>query len=237
MKHTLSFRNPTPDHPSNNPLACNSGRWADVIRRGNSYAAGMLICTLALPALAAEPGPGNQGAMLNATLTSQADSVMQYTLGAGDVLHVSVWKNDDLTRTVTIRPDGNISLPLIGELKVAGLTPSQVQAILVKQLVEYVDAPERNVFVIVEEVNSYQVSVLGEVKMPGRYGIQGHTMVLDALSEAGGLTEFASASQIIIFRREGSGIKRIPYNYKDVIAGKRDQELFFVQPGDVILVP
>lgn len=199
--------------------------------------AGLVLCAMAWPAVSADLATEKQGSLVKASLTTQVDTAMEYQLGAGDVLHVSVWKNEDLSRTVTIRPDGKISLPLIGELTVAGLTPAKVQAILVKELVEYVDAPERNVFVIVEEVNSYQISVLGEVKTPGRFAIQGNTMVLDALSEAGGLTEFASESEIVIFRRDGNGIKRIPYNYKDVIAGRRDQELFFVQPGDVVLVP
>jgi polysaccharide export outer membrane protein len=138
---------------------------------------------------------------------------------------------------VTIRPDGKISLPLIGEIYVVGSTPAEVQASLVEKMDEYVDGAARNVFVIVEQVNSYQVSVMGEVNKPGRYKIQGSTMVLDVLSEAGGLTEFASESMIVIFRRVGNGMTRIPFNYRELVAGKRDQDLVFVQPGDIVLVP
>jgi polysaccharide export outer membrane protein len=200
--------------------------------------AGVMLAALILPGIALAQGNAQLLASASETQVSrQAASSMDYRLGAGDVLHVSVWKNDDLSRTVTIRPDGKISLPLIGELAVEGLTPTEVQDLLVNHLAEYVDSPARNVFVIVEEVNSYQVSVLGEVNTPGRFKIQGQTMVLDALSVAGGFTPFAATTRIIIFRRDGNGIMQIPYNYKDVVAGKRAEELFFVQPGDVILVP
>jgi len=198
---------------------------------------GVIFLALTLPGIAVAQEAQLLASASETQVSRQPANSMDYRLGAGDVLHVSVWKNDDLSRTVTIRPDGKISLPLIGELTVEGLTPTEVQGLLVNQLAEYVDSPARNVFVIVEEVNSYQVSVLGEVNTPGRYKIQGHTMVLDALSVAGGFTPFASTTRIIIFRRDGNGIMQIPYNYKDVVAGKRAQELFFVQPGDVILVP
>lgn len=161
----------------------------------------------------------------------------EYRIHPGDVLNITVWKDDDLSRTVTVRPDGYISLPLVDEIDVDGMTPAELQQKLTDELKAYIDVSSRKVSVIVEQVNSFRVSVIGEVNAPGRYSILGRTSVLDMLAEAGGLTEFASRSDIAVLRRTSDGTIRIPFNYRSAISGRGDQEVFFVMPGDVILIP
>ena len=162
---------------------------------------------------------------------------------------ISVWKNDALTRTVTVRPDGKISLPLLNDVQAVGLTPLELRDLLAKRLTGYMPAPD--VSVSVTEVRSFKVSVLGEVGRPGRYEFKSRTTVLEALSSAGGLTPFASSSRIVILRPDGNTTQRILFDYRRAINGKRadgilnrivhfgggHQENFFLRPGDIILVP
>ena len=158
----------------------------------------------------------------------------EYQIGPEDVLNIVVWKNEAISREVSVRPDGNISLPLVNDVKAAGLTPMQLRAVLLSRLVEYIPAPE--VSVIVREVRSFKVSVIGEVTKVARYELRSRTSVLDALAMVGGFTQFASRSRIVILRPEGNTMKRIPFNYNKA-AGGGEQENFFLQSGDIILVP
>ncbi|MBI4609191.1 MAG: polysaccharide biosynthesis/export family protein [Candidatus Rokubacteria bacterium] len=159
-----------------------------------------------------------------------------YRIGPEDVLDIAVWNNTAVSRTVPVRPDGKISLPLVNDIRAAGLTPMQLRDVLMKKLVEYMPQPE--VSVIVREVRSFKVSVLGEVKTPGRYELRSRSTVLDVLAMAGPFSEFAARSRIIILRHDGSSsIKRIPFNYNTAISGHVNGESFFLQPGDIILVP
>lgn len=159
----------------------------------------------------------------------------EYRIGAADVLQISVWKNETLSRTVPVRPDGMISLPLVNEIRAEGLTPRELREVLTAELEEYVSAPE--VSVIVEEVHSFAVSVLGEVKDPGRYELASRTTVLDMLAMAGDVTEFAARSRIVILRPDGDTMRRIPFDYEAISSADGVQANFFVQPGDIILVP
>lgn len=163
--------------------------------------------------------------------------LMDYRIGPSDVISMYIWDHKDMDRTVTVRPDGMISLPLLGELKAAGLTPSQLQELLVKGLKEYMDINNREVTVVVDEVHSYKVSVLGEVNSPGRFEFQSHVTVLDALARAGGLTEFASESRILLLRPDGNSTKRIHFDYNGVMKSNGRDSRLFVRPGDMILVP
>src|SRR5262249_27242767 len=131
----------------------------------------------------------------------------EYRIGPEDVLQISVWKNENLTRTVPVRPDGKISLPLLNDIEVAGYTPMQFRDVLAKRLEEYMPTPE--VSVIVAEPRSFKVSVMGEVLKPGRFELRARTTVLDVLAMAGGLSQFASKSRIAILRPDGKGMKRI----------------------------
>src|SRR5881296_3678033 len=121
-----------------------------------------------------------------------------YVIGPDDVLDIAVWNNAAITRTVPVRPDGKISLPLINDVQAAGLTPMQLRDVLIKKLAEYIPAPE--VSVIVREVHSIKVSVIGEVKRPGRHELKSRATVLDALAMAEGLGEFAARGRIVILR-------------------------------------
>lgn len=168
-----------------------------------------------------------------------------YRIGAEDVLDINVWKNDAMSRTVTVRPDGKISLPLLNDVQAAGLTPPELRDVLAEKLLEYMPTPD--VAVIVTEVRSFKVSVIGEVAAPGRYELKSWTTVLDILAEAGGFTEFASRGRITIFRPDGKTMKRISFNYNKLVrqgllgkiaySGGEEQENFYLRPGDIILVP
>jgi polysaccharide biosynthesis/export protein len=157
----------------------------------------------------------------------------EYVIGSEDRLYIGVWKNESLSREVPVRPDGMISLPLLNDVKAAGLTPMQLRGTLIQRLSEYMPAPE--VSVIVQEVRSPKVSVLGEVAHPGRFDLQGRTTVMDLLALAGGLTEFASRTRIVILRGEGRHASRMRFDY-DKAMHDGAQENFELRPGDIILV-
>ena len=159
---------------------------------------------------------------------------VEYVIGPEDVLDISVWKNPELSREVPVRPDGKVSLPLIHDIQAAGLTPSQLRDELAKRLAEFVPSPE--VSVIVQEVQSLKVAVVGAVKTPGRFMLKSPATVLECLALAQGFTEFANRERIVVLRQNGGTTQRIPFNYRK-IADSDDQENFFVRPGDIIVVP
>ena len=159
-----------------------------------------------------------------------------YLIGQGDVLHISAWKDASLDRTVTVRPDGMISYPLLNDIQAAGQTPMSLQKTLSEKLKQFIAEPE--VSVVVQEVHSYAVSVLGQVKTPGRYELKNEdTTVLEVLAQAGGLTVYASPSDIVILRSAGGVSSRLHFDYDDAVSNQAGQLTFFVHPGDVILVP
>ena len=163
------------------------------------------------------------------------DMSKEYLIGPEDVLDITVWKNcPDLCRTVPVRPDGKMSLPLVNDVQAAGLTPMDLRQHLTEQLAEYLPSPE--VSVIVREVHNFKVAVVGAVKMPGDYEIKSQATVLELLARAQGLTEFANRDRIVILRQNGSATTRIPFNYRKVAEG-HDQDNFYVRAGDIIVVP
>ena len=157
----------------------------------------------------------------------------EYRLGAEDRIQVHVWKEPDLSTTVVVRPDGKISLPLIGELEAVGKTVVQVQEETARRLKQYVTEPM--VTVIVTEVNSPKVSVLGQVKRPDVYSIKQRVTVLDAIAMAGGFTEYANRDSVVIIRAAKWGVQRIKLNLKPLIKDGRSS-LPYVQPADTIYV-
>jgi polysaccharide export outer membrane protein len=159
----------------------------------------------------------------------------QYKIGPEDMLSVSVWKNEAMSRTVPVRPDGMISLPLLDDVQAAGLTPMQLRDVIVKKLSDYMPAPE--VSVIVNDVRSFKVSVMGEVARPARYELRSVTTVLDVLAQAGGFNQFANRSRIVILRPNGKTMTRIPFNYNKVVASGGEDDNFYLQPNDIVLVP
>lgn len=157
-----------------------------------------------------------------------------YRIGPEDVLDISVWKNPELSRTVPVRPDGKVSLPLVNDIQAAGLTPNLLRQELTKRLSEFVPSPE--VAVIVREVHSAKVSVVGAVRTPGRYEVKSPATVLELIALAQGFTDFASRDRIVVLRQNGGTPTRIPFNYRRIADGT-EQDNFFVQPGDIIVVP
>jgi len=207
--------------------------------RQSVLTAACLSCTCI--ALAQEPARGDQAAPASAPNvaagareTRIVASDRDYQIGPEDILDISVWKNPELSRTVPVRPDGKVSLPLVNDIHAAGLTPTALREELTKRLSEYVPSPE--VAVIVREVHSAKVSVVGAVRTPGRYDVRSPATVLELIALAQGFTDFASRDRIVVLRQNGNTPTRIPFNYRKIADGT-EQENFFVQPGDIIVVP
>ena len=162
-----------------------------------------------------------------------------YVIGPEDVLDIAVWDNTALTRTVPVRPDGKISLPLLNDVTAAGLSPMELRETLTKALTEYMPRPA--VSVLVREIHSVKVAVMGQVKTPGRYELKDRATVLDLIAMAGGLTEFAAQNRILVIREEPGGMKRIPFQYGKLTAKKGPraggQANLCVHAGDVVFVP
>jgi polysaccharide export outer membrane protein len=169
-----------------------------------------------------------------ATTTRGFETAAGFRIGAEDILDIQVWKNcTELCRTVPVRPDGMVSFPLVHDIRAAGLTASELREQLAQRLSEFIPSPE--VSVIVREVHSVKVSVVGAVRMPGHYEVNSAATVLDLVARAQGLTEFANRDRIVVHRQNGTTVTRLPFNYTRVADGK--DENFFVQPGDIIVVP
>src|SRR2546428_3368327 len=160
---------------------------------------------------------------------------IDYRIGPEDVLDIAVWHNEAMSRTVPVRPDGKISLPLLNEVQAAGLTPMQVRDALIHKLKEYMPTPE--VSVIAKEVHSFKVSVVGEVKKPGRHELKSQATVLDVLALAEGFGDFAARGKIVVLRPAGETVTHIPFNYNKVLSNNGTMENFFLQPGDIIVIP
>ena len=156
-------------------------------------------------------------------------------MGPEDLLDIAVWNNTAISRTVPVRPDGMISLPLVNDVHAAGLTPMQLRDALMKRLAKYIATPE--VSVMVHEIHSFAVSVIGEVKKAGRYEFRSRTTVLDAIAAAGGFSEFAAKGRVAVLRMDGKAFKRIPFSYKKGVSEDGQQENFFLNPGDIVVVP
>ena len=157
-----------------------------------------------------------------------------YVIGIDDVLHIAVWKEPDLTSTLPVRSDGMISVPLLNDVRAAGLTPMQLAALLTQKLRKYVANP--NVTVVVTQTNSHRIYVIGEVLRTGPMSLLHNMTVLQALATAG-FTQFANTKGIYLLRAENSQEKRIPFNYKQVIKGEAADQNILLQPGDTIVVP
>jgi polysaccharide biosynthesis/export protein len=165
-----------------------------------------------------------------------AHSDDSYVIGANDVLAVNVWKEPDISRSVPVRSDGKISLPLVGELQAGGQTPRQLEQEITKRLQSYISEPE--VTVIVTDSKSQRVNIMGFVTRPGAYLLTSSTTVLDAIAMAGGFKDFAKQKSIYVLRQAPDGTqKRIPFNYKEVIKGKNPEQNIRLQAGDTLVVP
>jgi polysaccharide export outer membrane protein len=185
-----------------------------------------------------EPQPVNapvspQGPLASSTSKPHDD---RFVIGSGDRLAVNVWKEQDLTRTIPVRSDGKISLPLVGEVQAAGRTPLQLEQDIAARLRNYVTDPE--VTVIVEQINSEKFNILGQVGKPGSYPLLVTATVVDAIAMAGGFKDFAKQKAIYILRQTPDGKQsRIGFNYKEFIKGKNPSQNVRLEPNDTIIVP
>ena len=158
-----------------------------------------------------------------------------YRIGPQDVVRIDVWKEPDISRTIPVRPDGKISLPLLSDVQAAGLTAMQLAASLRDSLSKYLTNPQ--VTVTVTEINSRRVYLTGEVNHGGALPLLPNMTVLQALSSGGGFTQFAKTKDIYVLRTEDGKQVKHPFNYKEVVKGKLSEQNISLQPGDVIVVP
>jgi polysaccharide biosynthesis/export protein len=205
-----------------------------MIRRIPSWAV-ILLVGIATVARAQDAAPNSAPHESDPARISSAVNP-NYVIGPQDVLNIDVWKEAELTRTVPVRPDGKISLPLLNDVQAAGLTPDQLAAQITASLRKYVTDPQ--VTVIVTEINSQRVYIMGEVVRAGAYPLLPGMTVLQALSSAGGFTPFANRKKIYVMREENGKQEKLPFNYKDAVSGKeRNQNMMQVEAGDTIVVP
>jgi polysaccharide export outer membrane protein len=158
-----------------------------------------------------------------------------YKIGPNDVLSIFVWKEPDLTRDVTVMPDGKITFPLIGEIMAQGHTASELKQVISDKLQNFVTAPE--VTVIVKESRSQVIYAIGKVTRPGPYPLAPGMTVMQALSAAGGFTEWADTKNVMIVRKEGGKETQLHFNYKEFTSGENLQQNILLKPGDTLVVP
>jgi len=208
----------------------------------------LLLCGVlcaALPSgLAAQTAAGSTpqaSAPAKTDAASHADALGKahddtFVIGNDDVLAINVWNEKEISRSVPVRSDGRISLPLVGEVQAAGQTPLKLEVEIAAKLKSFISEPE--VTVIVQQINSQKFNILGMVNKPGSYMISNSATVLDAIALAGGFRDFAKQKNIYVLRQNADGTQaRLPFNYKDVVKGKNAEQNVKLQPRDTIFVP
>jgi len=200
--------------------------------------AGLLVA--AIPAQAQQDDDKKQPSSTNvavaqASTKKAATEDPNYVIGAQDVLEINVWKEPELTRSVPVRPDGKISMPLLNDVQAAGRTPLQLAADITAELKKFVAEPQ--VTVTVSVINSQRVFILGEVTRAGAYPLLPNMTVLQGLSSAGGLSIYANLKKIYVLRVEDGKQVKHPFNYKEVLAGKAPDQNIVLKAGDTIVVP
>lgn len=200
-------------------------------------------CVLMSMSLWAQAGSGSTSAPaspVTAQPSQTADATKahddSFVIGNDDVLAINVWKEPDISRSIPVRSDGKISLPLVGEVQAAGRTPLKLEQDIAERLKSYISEPE--VTVIVQQINSQKFNILGMVNKPGSYLLTNSATVLDAIALAGGFRDFAKQKSIYILRANADGSQtRIPFNYKEVVKGANPAQNIKLQPRDTIVVP
>jgi polysaccharide export outer membrane protein len=177
------------------------------------------------------PKGENKSTQTQAAATTDAS----YKIGPQDVLRIDVWKEPEISRSVPVRPDGKVSLPLLNDVQAAGLTAMELASVITEGLKKFMNSPQ--VTVSVSEINSRRVYVTGEVTRPGAYPLLPGMTVLQALTSAGGFTQFARIKKIYVLRTESGKQVKHPFNYNDVVKGQRSEDNILLVPGDTIVVP
>jgi polysaccharide export outer membrane protein len=200
--------------------------------------AGLLLRGLTIGATlaSAQQGPNpSTGTTVGAT-NIPAGSAGEYIVGEADVLRINVWKQPEISQlSVMVRPDGMVSVPLVGEVRVSGMTPSQIQETLVSELKRYVNEPR--VTVAVAEVGSKTVYVTGEVQHPGAYPLVTTVDVLQIIAKAGGVTPYAHRRSVFVLRQVNGKKQKLPVNYSEIFKGKSPEKNIDLEPGDTVVVP
>lgn len=196
-----------------------------------------LAAVMATPALGQSTAPVVNPIRDSSHEKSSLIVTTDYIIGPEDVLDITVWKNLDLSKTVQVRPDGKISLPLIGDVAAVSRTSAQLTEEISTRLKSYMENP--TVSIVVKEVNSYAIFVLGEVAKPGRYPLKSKTTLLQAITLASGLTPVASRNKIVIFRfaKDGEPLMKIKASYDDIVLRDGTGQNIELKPGDTIVVP
>lgn len=206
--------------------------------RASLFVACTALSTVASPAAGQEPGtrPAAQPAAPSAGATgSVASTPADYVVGAEDVLGVFFWREKDMSADVVVRPDGKISLPLLNDVEVEGLTPDQVRQKVTELARRYIEDP--NATIVVRQINSRKVYITGNVERPGTFPLLRPTTLLQLIALAGGLREFANAGDIVLVRTEGSRQESFTFNYDQMKNRKNLSQNIFLKPGDTVIVP
>jgi polysaccharide export outer membrane protein len=193
----------------------------------------VLVSALLLGQVTGRPATPPAATTAPAAVTTPLPS--DYVIGPDDVLEIVFWKDKDLSTDVTVRPDGMITLPLLPELKAAGLTPDQLRDLVLKEARRYVESPTASV--VVKQINSRKVFITGQVEKPAAYPITAPMTVMQLIATAGGLKEFAKAKEILVMRMTPQGPVAIRFNYVDVIKHNRFDQNIQLHPGDTVVVP
>ena len=196
---------------------------------------GIACVFVALLGLDAQPAVAQTEAGAPATTGPSVSVPADYVLGPEDVVGVLFWREPEMSGDVTVRPDGMISLPLLGDIRAVGLRPDALSAEVQKAAGRYLS--DANATVVVRQINSRRVFITGEVRSPGAYPLIGPRTVLQLIALAGGLNEYADGDQITVMRAEGSTTRTMKFNYKDVSKGKRLDQNVQLVPGDTVVVP
>jgi len=197
----------------------------------------LLVATFALAPESGEAGADLQSPPPQAVPAPQAESPVpaDFVIGASDVLGVVFWREPELSGDLTVRPDGRITIPVIGEIQAAGLRPATLQENIRTAAGKYIADP--NVAVVLRTINSRKVFVTGRVATPGAHSLTGPLTVLQAIALAGGLTEYADAKSIAVLRTENGRTVTFQFNYREVSRGRNLAQNIQLQPGDTIVVP
>ena len=203
----------------------------------------LLTCALSLTSLqaqsasdAAKPADTQAAPAAAQPASGLAVNDDSYVIGVDDVLAINVWKEAEISRSVPVRSDGKISLPLVGEVQAGGKTPKDLKADITEKLKSYISEPE--VTVIVQEMRSKKFNIMGQVSRPGSYPLTSSMTVLDGLALSGGFRDFAKKKAIYVLRKKADGTdERMPFNYNEVIKGNHSEQNVKLMPGDTVVVP
>jgi polysaccharide export outer membrane protein len=196
----------------------------------------LLGCVAGTSASAQAPSHAPADAVVEGSVRTPAPRLPDdYRIGPLDMLEIVFWQNKDLSASLMVRPDGKISLPLLNEIDAGGLTPEELRVKLVGQARRFIEDPQATV--IVKQINSRNVFIMGEVAKPGTYPLAGSTTILQLIATAGGLSEFARSDQIIVVRTTDGQQANLRFNYKSLIKGKDLTQNIELHAGDTVVVP